>query len=221
MNKSFGFLKTTAIGGLIFLLPLIVIGALVGQVVPIVITIAKVLGDWLPVKSAGGISLLVLLAIAVLLFLCFLSGLAARRSIGRKFSEVIEKNLLLLFPRYAIFKDQMAGSIGGDHTKPRMKPVLVRFDDASRIAFETDRTDAGLVTIYLPGAPDPWSGYVAYMTADRVEPLEIEFSDAVATLEQMGRESAKVLDGPTSKTQRNSAGSAADTAVDGESKSRH
>jgi len=221
MNKSFGFLKTTAIGGLIFLLPLIVIGALVGQVVPIVFTIAEFLGEWLPVKSAGGISLLVLLAIAVLLFLCFLSGLAARRSIGRKFSEVIEKNLLLLFPRYAIFKDQMAGSIGGDQTRPTMKPVLVKFDDASRIAFETDRTDAGLVTIYMPGAPDPWSGYVAYMTADRVEPLEIEFSDAVATFEKLGRESAQVLDGSTSMTLQSPADAASDTAVDGETKSRH
>ena len=194
MTKHLGFLKTTAIGGLIFLLPLIVIGALIGQVVPIVLTIAEALNEVLPVKSASGIALLVALAIAVLLLLCFLAGLTARRSVGRQFSALIEKNLLMLFPRYAILKDQMAGTIGGDAAKPRMKPVLVRFDDATRIAFEIERSEAGLVAIYLPGAPDPWSGHVVHMTAERVEPLEVDFSDAVATCEQLGRGSAAVLD---------------------------
>jgi hypothetical protein len=41
MIKHIGFLKTTAIGGLLFLLPLIIVGALIGQVVPIVMTVAE------------------------------------------------------------------------------------------------------------------------------------------------------------------------------------
>ena len=45
VKKSFGFLKTTAIGGLIFLLPLIVIGILVGEIAPIVLAVAKVLAN--------------------------------------------------------------------------------------------------------------------------------------------------------------------------------
>lgn len=193
MTKSFGFLKTTAIGGLIFLLPLIVIGALIGQVVPIVISIAEVLGEFLPVTTPGGIALLILLAIVVLLLLCFAAGLVARRSFGRKISSFIEKNVQLLFPRYAIYKDQMAGSIGGDENRPLMKPVLVKLDEFSRVAFEVDRAEGGLVAVYFPGAPDPWSGSVAYVTADRVERLEVEFNDAVAISEQLGRDSAKTV----------------------------
>jgi uncharacterized membrane protein len=132
-------LRTTAIGGLLFLLPLIVVGALIGQVVPIVMTIAAALGDILPgfVKTPGGIALLVLLAIAVLLLLCFAAGLIARWSFGRSLSAAFEKKLVLFFPRYAILKDQMADSIGGDQAKAQMKPVMVRFDDSVRIGFET------------------------------------------------------------------------------------
>ena len=93
------FLRTTAIGGLLFLLPLIVVGALIGQVVPIVLTIAESLGGILPgvVKTPGGISLLILLAIVVLLLLCFGAGILARKSFGRSLSEAFEKKLLLLF----------------------------------------------------------------------------------------------------------------------------
>ncbi len=193
IRKKFGFLKTTALGGAIFLLPLIVIGALLGQVVQVVLVVAEVIGKWIPLKSAGGIALLILLALAVVVLMCFVAGLAARRSFGKRISQTIEKNLLLFFPRYTILKDQMAGGIGSDETKPRLKPVLVKLAHASRIAFEVERPQRGLVTIYLPGAPDPWSGSVVYMTADRVEPLEIGFSEAVATLEKLGRDSTQLL----------------------------
>ena len=196
LTKPIRFLRTTAIGGLLFLLPLIVVGALIGQVVPIVLTIAETLAGVLPgfLKTAGGIALLILLAIVILLLLCFGAGLLAQRSWGKRLSQAFEKNLLLLFPRYAILKDQMADSIGGDQAKAQMKPVLVRFDDAQRIGFETERQeDAGLVAVYLPGSPDPWAGKVALVSADRVEPLNVEFGEAVATSEQLGRGSAALI----------------------------
>lgn len=195
VTKSFGFLKTTAIGGLIFLLPLIVVGALIGQVVPLVMSVVKVLGAWLPdwLKSAGGISLLVLLAIGVILLLCFAAGLLARRSFARRLGGFFEKQLTLLFPRYAIIREQMTGKFGGEETEARLKPVLVRFDDMSRFGFETERTGDGLVAVFLPGSPDPWSGYVALVAADRVSALAIGFPDAVQVAEQLGRGSSRLL----------------------------
>lgn len=196
VTKSFGFLKTTAIGGLIFLLPLIVVGALVGQVVPIVMSVAEALGDVLPadLKSAGGIALLVLLAIGVILLLCFVAGLLARRSFVKQLAEFFEKKLLLLFPRYAIIREQMAGTLGGNDAESRLKPVFVRFDDMSRLAFETERTENGLVAVYLPGSPDPWSGYVVHVAAERVDVLDVEFPEAVQVVEQLGRGSDKLLE---------------------------
>lgn len=183
------FLRTTAIGGLLFLLPLIVLGALVGQVVPIVLTIAETLGKFLPgfIKTPGGIALLVLLSIVILWLLCFCAGILAQWSWGQKFSEIFEKNLLLLFPRYAILRDQMAGTLGGSKTKPKMKPVVVRFDDCLRLGFETERNEQDeLVAVYLPGSPDPWSGRVALVTLERIAPVPASFASAVTTCEQMG-----------------------------------
>ena len=195
MNKFIRFLKTTAIGGLLFLLPLTVIGALISQVVPIVMSVAKGLGKVIPIKTPGGIGLLILLSIAALLFACFGAGLLARRSLGKKLSEQFEKYLLLLFPRYAIIKEQMASGIGGHENKPTMKPVVVRLVDSQRIGFETERNDDGLVTIYLPGSPDPWAGSIVHLSADRVEPLDVEFGDTVAIFEQLGRKSSALLAG--------------------------
>ena len=193
MNKIIRFLKTTAIGGLLFLLPLIIIGALIGQVVPIVMSVAELLSEYIPVKTAGGISLLVLLAIVIVLLLCFAAGLLARWSLGKRLSETFERYLLLFFPRYAIIKDQMADSIGGRVTKPRMKPVHVKFEESLRIGFEIERNEEGLVTVYLPGSPDPWMGTVVLLNADRVERAKLEFGEAVAIFEQLGHGSAAIF----------------------------
>ena len=199
------FLRTTAIGGALFLLPLIVVGALIGQVVPIVLAVAETLGEILPgfVKTPGGITLLILLAIAILLLLCFAAGIVARKSFGRSLSESFEKKLLLLFPRYAILKDQMADSIGGEQTKPQMKPVLVRFDDCMRVGFETDRNnESQVVSVYIPGSPDPWAGTVVLVSVDRVEVLDVDFGSAVAICEQLGRGSASLLEDSSQSRER-------------------
>jgi uncharacterized membrane protein len=196
VSKSLGFLKSTAIGGLIFLLPLIVVNALIVHFVPIVMPVVETLGKVLPstLKSVGGIVLLVLLAIGAIILLCFAGGLLARRTFIRQFAQFIEKKLILLFPRYTIIRDQMTGTIGGDDTNPQMKPVLVRFDEMSQLAFETDRTEGGLVAVYLPGSPDPWAGQVVHVAAERVERLDVDFPSAVHTLEQFGRGSGQLLE---------------------------
>ncbi len=196
-NKNpLGFLKTTAVGGLLFLLPLIVAGALIGQMVPIVNAIASALAGILPgtFKTPGGIALLVLLSIVVLLLLCFIAGLIARRSLGRSLSGVFEKKLVMLFPRYAIIKDQMADTLGGKQVQTQMHPVLVRFDDRFRVGFETERDEAtGVAAVYLPGSPDPWAGHVALVDIERVQSVPVEFCELAATCEQLGRGSTRLL----------------------------
>ena len=39
-----------------------------------------------------------------------------------------------------------------------MRPVLARFENSWQIAFEIERIPGGIITVYVPGAPDPWSG---------------------------------------------------------------
>jgi uncharacterized membrane protein len=195
-QNPIGFVKTTAIGGLLFLLPLIVVGFFIGQLVPIVLTIAEFLGQNLPgsFRTPTGIAFLISLSIAVLLFICFVCGLLARRSLIKNIAATFEKRLLMLFPRYAILKDQMADTIGGDQAKTRMKPVLVRFDEYARLGFETERDESqGYVAVYLPGAPDAWAGRVALVESQRVELLDIPFGELVSTCEQLGKGSTALI----------------------------
>ncbi len=51
----------------------------------------------------------------------------------------------------------------------------------------------GRVVVYVPGAPDPWSGAVFVMTADRVEPLEASMPAAVKNIRALGRGTTRLL----------------------------
>ncbi len=193
VTETFGFLKTTAIGGLIFLLPLAVIAGLLGYVFNVVMLIYEPLDKHLPVSTATGRAILFLIAVGILVLLCFGCGLAARRAIARKFSQTIEKHLIMVFPKYAIYKDILAGNVGGETLAPSLVPVTIQFEGAIRIGYEAGRTESGLVIVYLPGSPDPWMGSVVLVESDRTEPLPVDFNETAAICERLGRDSASLL----------------------------
>ena len=190
MHHHFSIWKTTILGGIIFLLPFAIVVFLLGQLAQIIYSIAAQLDDAIPLPqwTVGGVSTAVLIVTLALLLLCYLAGVAARLSFSRRFSETIERNLLLLFPRYAVWKSQLAANVGADAAHPGMQPVLVTFDDHARIGFEIERTAAGdQATVYLPGSPDPWTGHVVHVPVGRIKLLAMNFQDATALCERMGR----------------------------------
>ena len=94
------------------------------------------------------------------------------------------------------FGSRLAVKLGRDHDSTRaccVKPVLARMDDASQLAFEVERLEDGRVVVYVPGAPDPWSGGILVMTEDRIEPLPISMVAAVQNLRALGRGTNTIL----------------------------
>lgn len=201
--ESIGFLKTTAIGGLFFLLPVAVVGFLLGQVIQFVWVVAGNVAGLLPIGSAIGYAAVFGISLAGIVFACFACGVLARRRLAKRFSESIEKYLVALFPRYAILKEQLTGNIGGEVLRNTLKPVLVRLPGHTRIGFEVERygdhADAAgavreSVSVFLPGSPDPWSGHVIVVQSHHVEQLFSPFNETVATFEQLGRGSQALID---------------------------
>ncbi len=197
VTESIGFLRTTAIGGIFFLFPLIVVGALLGQMLQVIWGVARSVDAWLPLQSLLGYWLLLIVGIAAIVASCFVAGIFAKRALARRFTGYVEKYLLTLFPRYAIFKEQLSGNLGGEVMQNQLKPVLISLHDTMRLGFEVERcgdgeSAASRVTVFLPGAPDPWNGQIAMVAARQVRTLDVPFSELLATFEQLGKNSARV-----------------------------
>ncbi|MFG0255784.1 MAG: DUF502 domain-containing protein [Rhodopirellula sp. JB053] len=206
VTRQLSFLRATAIGGVFFLLPFAVLCFFLGQIAQVVFAIAvqiqPILRDYLGINDATGYALIFAIALLVLILACFTAGILASRSVAKQFTGWVEKYLLMMFPRYAIFKEQLSGNIGGEISRNRLKPVHVRLEGYSRIAFEVERTEESQsathrehVTLFLPGSPDPWSGSVINVTPDRIEPIETPFPDVLGAFEKLGVDSQKILRG--------------------------
>ena len=74
-----------------------------------------------------------------------------------------------------------------------LKPVLATFDDHQLIAFDMERLADGRAVLYLPGAPDAWSGSVVLVSTERIEALDIDPSDLARSLQGLGRGTAALL----------------------------
>lgn len=101
----------------------------------------------------------------------------------------------MIFPRYAFIKGMTNELTGENEYEESLIPVLARLDDASQIVFEIERTSEGLVTVYVPGSPDPWSGTVMHMTADRITRLNAEFTSIIRAMRKAGSGASQILEG--------------------------
>jgi uncharacterized membrane protein len=192
MKASSNPVTTTLLGGAIFLLPLIVVIYVVGQGLGLMAKVAEPLVAALPNKSIGGVTLASVAALLLLLLLCFGAGVLAKAAFGRALSAKFEDKLQTLYPRYTVIK-AMSQGLHGAVGQRVLKPVLATFDDHQLIAFDMERLPDGRAVIYLPGAPDAWSGSVVPVPAERIQALDIDPSDLARSLQGLGRGTAALL----------------------------
>jgi uncharacterized membrane protein len=192
MTRSLKPFTTTLIGGVVFLLPLIVVLYVLGQGLALAARAVQPVVALLPFQNVGGIALAGLAALALVLLLCFGAGLLARAAVGRSFSERFENRLQTLYPRYSVVK-AMSQGLHGALGRQVLKPVLASFDDHQLIAFDVERLDDGRAVLYLPGAPDAWSGRVVLVAAERLRPLDIDPAELAKALQGLGQGTAALL----------------------------
>ncbi|HLX72566.1 MAG TPA: DUF502 domain-containing protein [Verrucomicrobiae bacterium] len=147
--------------------------SLIGLVQPI----AKLLPAWLPGEQ--------LLALLLILILCFLTGVAMRTRIGHAIWGHIEKALFQRIPGYALFRS-LAQRMAGESEETAWKPALAEIEEALVPAFIIEELDDGRFTVFVPSVPTPFAGAIYILTPDRVHPLDVPFTQAVKVISRWG-----------------------------------
>jgi uncharacterized membrane protein len=185
-------IRTTLIGGIIFLIPIAIFVAVIGQGLKIAGVIAKPVAGVLPVNMIGGLAMAQVLAIVLLVLICFMAGLLARLAPARMAVGALEANVLSRLPAYALLKTKTQSMLSPDDIEG-MSVVVMRFDDSWQIAFEIERIEGGKVTLFLPGSPDPWSGSICIAEEDRVTPVDLSVAAAAKMVRRLGRGANEAL----------------------------
>jgi len=111
MKNWQGFIKSMLVGGIVFLIPAIIVVVALGKLIGVLKAVAKTPAPFFGIKSViGGIEL-DLLAITVTVLLCLVAGLLAKRASAKRMREELDSTLLSSVPRDALSKGFASGSL--------------------------------------------------------------------------------------------------------------
>lgn len=189
MKELYRFIKTTVLGGLIFLVPLVIVAVVLGKAYALMLKVAKPLSAWIPLDAIGGVALANILAVLAILLCCLIAGILAKGPNAKRLLSSVESKLLVAIPGYTFVKGVTDSLNSSEEAAKNFVPVVVKFDDNAQIGFEIERNEKGNVVVYLPGSPNPWSGTVVYVEEDRIELLDIPVPEAIKNIRHLGRSS--------------------------------
>ena len=175
------FTKTTLIGGILIVLPIYVsilllikaFGGLMALVNPITAGIPA------SVEFRG------ILAILVLVAICFMTGLIVRTGLGLRAKNIFEEAVLSKLPGYTLLRG-LAGRLAGRADEPTFAPALVEIEEALVPALIVEELEDGSYTVLVPSVPTPMAGALYILSRDRVHPVDVSFTTALKVFSKWG-----------------------------------
>ena len=181
MKRFRDFVITSLVGGLLVVAPLYLAVLLVlkamKSLVGLVKPFAALLPDWLPAED--------LLALLLVLVVCFLVGAALRTRAGRAARERVERSFFERIPGYALLRS-LTQQLVGQGQENVWKPAFAEIEDALVPAFIIEEFEDGRFTVFVPSIPTPLAGAVYVLPADRVHPLNVPFTQAIKSISRWG-----------------------------------
>jgi uncharacterized membrane protein len=179
------FLRITVLGGILFLTPIVVLVFILDKAFDFARRALKQVAAIIPDRLVSGAPTEALLAIALIVTLCFLSGLFARTRLAQGIVAELESSVLSKVPAYEYLK-QAGASVMGLGEMADHPVVLARLGGAWRIGVQTDVVGGGLVAVFVPNSPNPMSGSVFLVAADSIRPAGVPLGAAIACLRRCG-----------------------------------
>lgn len=175
-----------------FLIPFAIVVVILGKVHRVMAKLLAPLAGLLPLDTIVGFAEADLLAVIAIVIVCFVAGLMSKSRLASRLVESLESGLLQFVPGY-IFIKGLTGGLAGDNEENQMAPVLARFDDSWQVAFRVEQLADRRVVLFIPGAPNTWSGSLVIMDEERIQPLTQTMASAIRNLSSLGRGSDELL----------------------------
>jgi uncharacterized membrane protein len=188
------FVRTTILGGVLFLTPIVVLGFILGKAYSIAKRGLKPLTAMIPDSFASGAAVTAVATIVLLALVCFLAGLFARTVWAQRMVNGLEASVLSKVPGYEYMKQAGASVLGAGEMEDH-PVVLAELGGALRIGLQTDVLANGFVAVFIPNSPNPTSGGVFLVPPDRVRPASVSLAGAMGCLRRCGTGSAQAFSG--------------------------
>ncbi len=195
MKKILELLKTTFIGGLLFLVPFVLLIIIFEKAFALISMLVRPLTALFPFDSVFGFPTPWFLGFLLLLLICLAAGYFSKSEKAQRYSKGLEEKIISKLPGYKYYKKMGESMVGVDEDDSQLEVVFVKLDDAQQLAFLTDRLFDGRSVVFVPDSPNPFSGAVLFVTNDRVEPCSLSRKEALQIFRQMGTGAADAIAG--------------------------
>jgi len=185
-----GMIKSTLLGGVLFLLPIVLIVWLLGKALSFARRISEPAVQAVGVNSVAGVATGTIISIIALMALSFAAGMIARTRIGQTTFSKMENSILSLFPQWRMAKGLIESFETGGRAE--MDVVLVPTDAGWCMGFVMEKPEGDWWTIFVPGSPQWTSGAVAFAQSDQVKPTGLTPAQAILLMRRCGAGSAGI-----------------------------
>src|SRR5271157_5283438 len=185
MKTIVQFVRTTIVGGLFFLAPIIVLIVILAKAFEYAKKGLNAVLVHIPAASDLSAGAATVLSVALVALVCFLAGLVARSVTAQRVINALESSVLSKIPAYEYLKQESASALGVAEIA-ELPVVFVPMEGGWQLGVQTEALGGGLVSIFVPGAPDPHSGAVFFFSRDNVRPAGIKLVAALNCLRRCG-----------------------------------
>jgi len=179
------FVRTTIVGGLFFLAPIVVLIVILAKALDFAKKSLNAVFVYIPAASELSAGAATVLSVTIVALVCLLAGLVAHTVIAQRLINLLESSLLSKIPGYDYLKQESASALGVAEIA-ELPVVFVPMEGGWQLGVQTEALSGGLVSIFVPGAPDPHSGSVFFFSKDNVRPAGIKLAVALNCLRRCG-----------------------------------
>jgi uncharacterized membrane protein len=185
MNAIAQFVRTTIVGGLLFLAPIVVLIVILAKAFDYAKKGLNAVVVHIPAASDLSAGAATALSVTIIALVCFLAGLIAHTVIAQRVVNALESSLLSKIPGYDYLKQESASALGVAEIA-ELPVVFVPMEEGWQLGVQTEALSGGLVSIFVPGAPNPHSGSVFFFSTDNVRPAGVKLAAGLNCLRRCG-----------------------------------
>lgn len=195
MNKLKRFFTTSLLGGIIVILPVVILFIAANWIFRLITGLIQPMTNVL-LKTTGLPEIVAdIIVIALILIVFFIVGVFVRTKMGKWIYSSIEDSVLKVAPGYTLIKETVLQFIG--NKKPPFSSVaLVRIfqNDTLVSGFITDTHEDGTCTVFVPTGPNPTSGNIYHVPKESVYIVDVPVETAMRTIISCGAGSKSLVE---------------------------
>lgn len=203
MQRFNNFIKKTTAGGLLVILPAVIIFFALRWAVGTITELIHPLAAPISSRSGAPDYLVDLLVILMILLTCFIVGNIATTRAGKWLHNRLDRSLAKLAPGYNLVREIINQIFGNSENSPftRGDVAKVRLFGADvateATAIVTSYHANGWYTVFIPTGPNPTSGMIYHLPPEQVVLLpQVKVDEAFRTIIACGAGSGQLLAKP-------------------------